>query len=249
MRRMMIFQHVGHEPLGTLNPMLKAAGFRIRYVNFGRAPSAEPSIEGYNGLVVLGGPMGVYESKRYTHLTHEMRQIEYAFKLDIPVLGICLGAQLIAEVLGGRVRKAPEWELGWYGLHLTDQGKQHKLFGPTWRKEKIFQIHQDTFDIPTSATHLAYSDLYPGQVFCYGDKVFGLQFHLEVDHAMIKRWLVRPENQKIIYESHGHFDERRLEEDTQNLITRSLELSAHTFGQFIDLFQLPDRPLILGSTR
>src|SRR3989344_577220 len=99
MRKIMIFQHVGHEPLGTLNPMLKAAGFRIRYVNFGRDPQSEPDLEGYSGLIVLGGPMGVYEAGKFPHLKFEMKKIEEAVKRGIPVLGICLGSQLIASVL------------------------------------------------------------------------------------------------------------------------------------------------------
>src|SRR3954470_416228 len=114
MRKIMVFQHVAHEPLGTLNPMLKAAGFRIRYVNFGRDSGFEPDVEGYSGLIVLGGPMGVYEADRHAHLRSEMKAIEQALKMDIPILGICLGSQLLAHVLGAEVRKAEEMELGWH---------------------------------------------------------------------------------------------------------------------------------------
>lgn len=243
----MIFQHVGHEPLGTLNPMLKDAGFRLRYINFARDPGAEPDIEGYDGLVVLGGPMGVYEANRFKHLSVEMRQIEKALKMEIPVLGICLGAQLVAAVLGSHVRKNTQWELGWLHIRLTADGKADKLFGKYQTHERVFQMHQDKFDPPEGSVHLATSELTEGQAFRYGDKVYGLQFHLEADEAMIVRWLNRPENRQLIRESHGAFSIDQLEADTHLCIHRSLELSTYTFGKFIELFGEFDRHLILGS--
>lgn len=247
MRKIMIVQHVGHEPLGTLNPMLKAAGFRIRYVNFGRDPELVPSLEGYSGLIVLGGPMGVYEADRYVHLKTEMKLIEDAIKKDIPVLGICLGAQLIAHVLGAPVRKAPAMELGWYDVHLTEQGKKDSLFSAYQKTEKIFQLHQDMFDPPKTADHLAFSSLIEGQAFRYGEKVYGFQFHLEADKPMILRWLHRPENKKFIQDSKGLFDGAKIEQETEQNIVRSLELSQHSFGKFIEIFQLPEKKVRLGS--
>ena len=97
MRKLLVFQHVAHEILGTLNPLLKRAGFRSRYVNFGRHPDAQPSLDGYHGLLILGGPMSVYEDHRFPHLSTEMKLIEDAMQRNLPVLGICLGAQLIAK--------------------------------------------------------------------------------------------------------------------------------------------------------
>lgn len=247
MRKIMIFQHVGHEPLGTLNPMLKAAGFRIRYINFGRDPAAEPCLDGYNGLIVLGGPMGVYEAAKFPHLKYEMRKIEEAIKAGIPVLGICLGSQLVAEVLGSSVRKAKQWELGWYGLSLTKEGKADPLFGTYKGFEKVFLIHQDEFDPPKSAVHLASSEQCVGQAFRYGKCVYGLQFHLEADQAAILRWLDRPENRALMRESAGAFSLDQMQADTSECIDRSLELSTFTFGKFIELFGEVDRHLVLGS--
>jgi GMP synthase (glutamine-hydrolysing) len=246
-RNIIIFQHVGHEPLGTLNPMLKAAGFRIRYVNFGRDPNVIPKLDGYNGLIVLGGPMGVYEADRLPHLQVEMKLIEEAIRRGLPVLGICLGAQLIAHVLGAHVRKAPTWELGWYDLKVTEEGRKDSLFNHYRTQEKVFQIHQDMFDPPKTASHLARTDLVEGQAFRYGEKVYGLQFHLEADHAMIRRWLAREENLKLIADSNGEFSAAKLEADTNACIARSLELSTNTFSKFIEIFNLPERPELLGS--
>ncbi len=244
----MVFQHVGHEPLGTLNPMLKEAGFRIRYVNYGRHPDTDPTLENYRGLIILGGPMGVYEAAQYPHLKTEMRLIEDALKKDIPVLGICLGAQLIASVLGAKVYKAEDWEFGWCDVKLTPDGQSDAFFKAYKAKEKIFQLHQDTFELPNGATHLAFSDACQAQAFRYGSKVYGLQFHLEVDQAMILRWLARPENKKLVTDSQGKYASEQLESDTDQYITRSLELSESSFSHFIEMFQLRPRPILLDSS-
>src|SRR4029453_9742711 len=100
MKKLLVLQHVAHELLGTLNPLLKSAGFRLRYVNFARHLEAQPSLDGYHGLVVLGGPMSGDDTDRLPHLMTEMKLIEAAMRRDLPVLGICLGAQLIAKTLG-----------------------------------------------------------------------------------------------------------------------------------------------------
>lgn len=247
MRKIMVFQHVAHEPLGTLNPMLKQAGFRIRYVNFGRDTEQVPSLDGYNGLIVLGGPMGVYEADRYGHLLAEQRALESALQRGIPVLGICLGAQLLAATLGARVSKGPTPEFGWYDVHPTPAAAEDPLFAGWSAKERIFQLHQDTFELPAGAVHLATSDLYPGQAFRYGSNAYGLQFHLEVDEPMIRRWMTIPTNRGFLREGGGAFDAHATLTDTQACIARSLELSAATFDAFIKIFQLPQRGELLGS--
>ena len=117
MRKLLVFQHVAHEILGTFNPLLKRAGFRIRYVNFGRHPGGATELGGYHGLVVLGGPMSVYDDHRFPHLMTEMKLIEDAMQRNLPVLGICLGAQLIAKTLGADVYASKQKEIGWYDLH------------------------------------------------------------------------------------------------------------------------------------
>ncbi len=246
MRNILVLQHVAHEILGTLNPLLKKQGFRIRYVNFGRDPNATPSLDGYFGLIVLGGPMGAYEGEKYSHINVEMALIEEAFKKNIPVLGICFGAQLMAHVLGANVRRHREREFGWHDVSLTDIGQKDPLLKNFSKSEKIFQLHSDTFDIPKSAEHLASSKICPGQAFRYGEKAYGLQFHLEVDEAMILRWLKIPQNQEDL-RSCAPLTEEDIIADTTKYIARSLELSEQTFSQFISLFKLPERKIVLGS--
>jgi GMP synthase (glutamine-hydrolysing) len=247
MRKVLVFQHVAHKILGTLNPTLKERGLRMRYINFERTPDEHPSLEKYNGLIILGGHMGVYEAEKYTHIKVEMKLIEEALKKNIPILGICLGSQLLAHVLGAQVRKHAEKEIGWHDVELTDEGTKDLLFSHFNKTQKLFQLHGDTFDVPDSAIHLAKSKLCPSQAFRYGSKVYGLQFHLEVDTPMIHRWLDNPINQKDIEASNGKNSIEKIRNETDDFIDQSKDLSQKTFSKFIDLFELPKRPILLGS--
>jgi len=236
MPKLLVCQHVAYEILGTLDPLLREGGFRIRYVNFGRDPHARPSLEGYGALVVLGGPMNVDQFEHYPHLDTETRLIHEAIGLGVPVLGICLGAQLIAKALGARVRRNHVKEIGWYDLTLTPHGEDDPVLGHLGGTEKIFQWHGDTFDIPPGAVHLASSPTCPNQAFRYGQNVYGFQFHLEVDEAVVKRWLEVPIHRREIESSNGAIDPDVIREETPRYIGRSLELSERIFGSLIEIF-------------
>ena len=227
---------MAHEPLGTLNPLFKKSGFRIRYVNFGRDPHAQPTLEGYDGLVILGGPMNVDEGDRHPHLNHEPVMIEEAIKRDIPVLGICLGAQLIAKALGAPVTKNRVKEIGWYDVQPTNEGKRDPLVGNFRATEKIFQWHGDTFAIPSGCHHLATAETCAHQAFRYGKKVYGFQFHLEVDERLIHRWLEVPINKGDLEEMKKNPQTAAILEQTPHFIRHLKELSDKTFGKFLNLF-------------
>ncbi len=247
MRKVLVFQHVAHKILGTLNPTLKGSGLNMRYVNFERTPDDHPSVQKYNGLIILGGHMGVYEAEKYKHIKVEMQLIEEALKKNIPILGICLGAQLLAHVLGADVKKNHEKEIGWCDIDLTEDGLKDPLLSHFKPREKIFQLHGDTFDIPKSAVHLAKSDVCHGQAFRYGDKVYGLQFHLEVDQPMIQRWLDNPRNYDEMFSTHQSFSKEQIGLETQEFLPHSMDLSRQTFEKFVGLFSLKQRPVRLGS--
>jgi GMP synthase (glutamine-hydrolysing) len=247
MRNILVLQHVAHEILGTLNPLLKQHGLRIRYVNFHRDPNAQPSLDGYNGLIILGGPMGVYEQDKHPHLKIELKLIEEALKKNIPVLGICLGAQMLAHVLKADVKKGEHKELGWHDVHLKECASKDPLFEHFKSTEKIFQLHGDFFEIPKSTEHLAFSKIFDGQAFRYGQKAYGMQFHLEVDAAMVNRWLNVRAIKEDIDSTHGLVTNEKIQADTALFIERSLSLSEKTFLEFIKLFELPERPEVLDS--
>jgi GMP synthase (glutamine-hydrolysing) len=236
MKKLLVCQHVPHEILGTLNPLLKRAGFRIRYVNFGRQPDVQPDLTGYHGLVVLGGPMSVNESGRLPHLRTEMHLIEDAMKKSLPVLGICLGAQLIAKTLGANVYPNNEKEIGWYEVTPTEEASGDMVFRHFHQTETIFQWHGDTFDIPHGARHLATSRACVNQAFRYASNVYALQFHLEVDEPMIHRWLKVPENREEIARLNGNISADHIKSETPRYIQRLHELSNRAFGEFIEFF-------------
>lgn len=192
MPKLLVCQHVPYEPLGTLDPKLRESGFRIRYVNFGRDPHLRPTLDGYGGLVILGGPMSVDEVDRHPHLVTETELVLDAIARQIPVLGICLGAQLIAKALGAEVRAGATKEIGWHDVVITDEGRNDPLLGHLGRATRLFQWHGDVFDLPDGAAHLASSERCAYQAFRYGTNVYGFQFHLEVDEPLIERWLRVP---------------------------------------------------------
>ena len=182
--------------------------------------------------------MSVYQDHRFPHLTTEMKLIEDAMQRNLPVLGICLGAQLIAKTLGADVYPGKQKEIGWYDLNSTPGTARNSILKPLRETEKVFQWHGDTFDIPAGAIHLAASPLCVNQAFRYGDKVYGLQFHLEVDEAMILRWLKVPENRDEIAKLPGDVTPDHIHAATARHIARLHELSDQTFGEFIALLGL-----------
>ena len=236
MKKLLVLQHVAHEILGTLNPLLKGAGFRIRYVNFARHPDAQPSLDGYHGLVVLGGPMSVNDTGKHPHLMTELHLIEEAMRRNLPVLGICLGAQLIAKTLGAAVYPNPEKEIGWYDVTPTKEAEEDPLLAEFRHTEKIFQWHGETFDLPRTSTHLAFSSLCANQAFCFAGNVYGLQFHIEVDEPMIERWLRVVENRREIASLGGKIDPAAIRRETPVHLVRLEQLGNQVFSEFIRLF-------------
>jgi GMP synthase (glutamine-hydrolysing) len=235
MKKVLVFQHVPHEELGTLNGLLRAASFDIHTVKFWRAGATPADLEGFAALIILGGPMGVYEADKYPYLTAETELIQTAVNKDLPLLGICLGSQLIAHALGARVYPSGIKEIGWYDLTPTADAENDPLLRHLNATEKVFQWHGDTFDLPGRAVHLAFSPLCANQAFRYGRNVYALQFHLEVDSQMIDTWLHAPQNRDEIAGLHGYIDPTLIRADTMRYIRRLENLSRQIFGDFIRL--------------
>jgi GMP synthase-like glutamine amidotransferase len=148
-----------------------------------------PKLDHFTHIVILGGPMNVYEEDLYSFLRDEDLFIKEAVQRGKFILGICLGAQLIAKALGAKVFKAPVKEIGWYDVSLTEIGANDPLFSNLSKIFPVFQWHGDTFEIPKGGKLLVTSTSVTHQAFRYGENTYGLQFHLEVTEEMIHEWM------------------------------------------------------------
>jgi GMP synthase (glutamine-hydrolysing) len=175
----LIIKHVDIEGPGLIEYCLEQEKISYQILEL-KAGVHLPKLDDFTHIVFLGGPMNVYEEDRYPFLRDEDLFIKEAIQRGKSVLGICLGAQLIAKALGSKVLKAPIEEIGWYDVSLTKIGSNDPLFSNLPKKFPVFQWHEDTFEIPEKAKLLAISDSVLHQAFRYGENAYGLQFHLEV---------------------------------------------------------------------
>jgi GMP synthase (glutamine-hydrolysing) len=197
----LVLRHVQAEGLGLLANVLRERGIHHRYLDLPRGDPPPKDLRGVGGLIVLGGPMAVYQQDRYPFLATESGLVERAVAAGRPVLGICLGAQLIASVLGARVYAGERREVGWGPITLTDEGRDDPVFGLMEPTLTVFHMHGDTYELPADARNLARSALYEQQAFRWGDLVYGLQFHLEFTDTMIQRLATEAESRTYITEA------------------------------------------------
>ena len=241
MSRILVLQHVAAEPLGTLDQLIRQRGHRVKFVNFERQPDAKPKLDRYRGLIVLGGPMNVEDRATRTHLQTEIEVIGEALAQGKPVLGICLGAQLLAHALGAEVRRNQVSEIGWYDLAVTDQGCADPVFAPLGMQAPVFQWHGYTFDLPAGALHLARTPTCENQAFRHGENAYGFQFHLEMDQPLIERWLNLPSYRDELIAAGLGRDAEAIRADTLPRIT-AMQATAHAvFDNFLDLIGTPAR--------
>ena len=169
-------------------------------------------------------------------LLTEIAAIREALRLDVPVLGICLGAQLLAAALGARVRPNRVREIGWYRLQPAPQAAEDRLFRHFDGSQHVFQWHAYTFDLPPGAVHLASTESCEHQAFRFGERAYGLQFHLEADEALIQRWLAVPAYRAELEAEAGAEGVERVLRDTHGHVAPALKLSERVFHEFIELF-------------
>lgn len=186
--RIQALQHVPFEGLGSISSWVAEKGHSVHTCElFRNEPPPDP--DQFDWLIVLGGPMGVYDEAQHPWLVGEKRLIESAIRAEKTVLGICLGAQLIATVLGKKVTRNPQREIGWFPLKLTQIALQTRIFDSLPAELTVFHWHGDTFEIPDGAIHLASSAACTNQAYLYDKRVLGLQFHLETTpmaaHALV----------------------------------------------------------------
>lgn len=179
-------RHLAFEDLGHFAPVLAETGYDVRYCDVGL--DALDAASGADLLVVLGGPIGVYEEDKYPFLADEIALIEARLAARRPTLGICLGAQLMARALGARVYPGPAKEIGFAPLTLNAAGRASCLVG--FEGKPVLHWHGDTFDLPAGAALLASTAVCTQQAFALGRNAIGFQFHPEAGAAGFERWLI-----------------------------------------------------------
>jgi GMP synthase (glutamine-hydrolysing) len=226
MQNAVAIRHVAFEDAGTWEDVLATRGIGLTYLEAGiddLSPAKDADL-----LLVLGGPIGIYEVERYPFLKHELGVIERAVASGKPVAGICLGAQALAAVLAARVYPNREKELGWDELTLTKEGKASPL--GALEGVRVLNWHGDTFDLPAGATRLASTEVTPNQAFAWGPNVLALQFHVELPTRDLERWLIG----HTLELAQSKIDLAHLRADTARLAPASNEAGNRLFAAWLE---------------
>lgn len=230
-----VLRHVACETLGIIGEALAARGIETHEVRTFAGEAVPVGIDGFAGLVVMGGPMGVYETDQFPHLRDELRLIRSAIDAGKPVLGICLGSQLIAAALGARVYPGPHKEIGWYDVTLTEAAASDAVFGPLPQTFTAFVWHGDVFDLPDGATSLASTALTACQAFRYGSNVHGILFHMEVTPAIIDGMLTTFTDEL----RQTRIDAAPIRDAVATHLAQLQRIGAGAFGRWADLLTQP----------
>ncbi len=187
--KVIIIKHIDIEGPGTIGDFLDVNDIPYQIINVYDGQPLPASLSGISAVIVLGGPMNVYEEDKYPFLKQEDVFLKKVIIEEVPTLGFCLGAQLIAKAKGAIVKKAPQKEIGWFKVTLGENSPSDLVFRGFWEEIDVFQWHGDTFEIPNEAVKLASSELCSNQAFRIGSNIYGLQFHVEVTDEMIYQWI------------------------------------------------------------
>lgn len=227
--KVFVIQHLDFEGLGSIQPELHKLGHEVSFFHAARATDMELlSSCRADMLIVLGGPVAVYDADLYPFITQEKKIIESYMEEKKPVVGICLGAQLIADVLGAKVYGGQTKEVGWAPISVPESCSVEGF--QQFNGENVLHWHGDTFELPSGSERLASSALYENQAFLYGNNVLGLQFHLEFLARELEYWLI------------GHCCEiagapnvsiEALRKDTATYGSRLEDLSGHFWKQWL----------------
>lgn len=201
--KILIVKHAEHEGPGLIGDALRSDEWAFETIELEKGEALPEDLRKIAAVILLGGPMNVYEVKKFPFLNEEEKLIRKALVEEVPFLGICLGAQLLAKTCGVKIYKAPEKEIGWYRIKTTRGGKGDMLFRHLPERMAVFQWHEDTFEIPDGGTLLATGKQCQNQAFKVGSNAYGLQFHVEVTPDMVLRWMEDEKDKKAALKALG----------------------------------------------
>lgn len=228
----LILQNAAGEGPGILGDILLQRGWGIHRVRLHRGERIPSNWRNHGLLLIMGGPMNVYEEAQYPYLAHETSVIQEALRNEMPTLGFCLGAQLMAKAGGAKVKRGRQREIGWYRVCLTAEGTGDPLLKSFPVEFTVFQWHGDTFDLPAGGVRVVSSERYPNQAMRLGAFSYGFQFHIEVTKEMISRWLSSYRDE--IQEMGDPCLAERLQRDTRTHLANVHELAGSFFHRYLD---------------
>jgi len=226
-----IFQHVPFEGPGLIGDMLEGRGIHHVIVETYDDGPLPLSPAGYSAVIIMGGPMSANDPLPF--MEKEQTFLAEALDRGLPMLGVCLGAQILASVLGGEIKTASEPEVGWGEVTLTEDGLSDPLFTGLDKVLPVLHWHTETFDLPEGAVLLASSDICENQAFRWGKSAYGFQFHLEAASEMVEDWLSEDE----INECGMVVDPEPIRSDTVKYLSRTTLAGSLVFGRFLDMLR------------
>ncbi len=221
-----IIQQTPAEPTGHLLVLAKEMNLPVKVHLVGQDSLSGVTHLNTSGLVLLGGPMSAVDDKAHPTLPQQRALVRLAVEKDLPLLGICLGAQIISSAMGGEVFQARAPEVGWGRVALTQEGKICPLFKGVPERFDTIQWHFDTFTIPPGTRKIAWGQRVSNQAIWAGKSVFGLQFHTETDEAMRSAWFTREElkNRYALFQRQTAQKLKTHEKERQRLLVNFLKL-------------------------
>jgi GMP synthase (glutamine-hydrolysing) len=228
----LVLQHIACEPPAAFEDELRSRGLDVARVELDEGEPL-PAWRDFPAIVVMGGPMGAYDEADHGWLVEEKRLLREAVELDVPVWGVCLGAQLLASALGARVYPGEQPEVGLLPVHLTGEAAEDPVFRDAPASFPTLQWHGDTFDLPEGATLLASSPAYPHQAFRVG-RSYGLQFHIEVPLELATEWGEVPAYAKSLESTLGPGALDRLLADVADNVDVTVPLARELFGHWLE---------------
>jgi GMP synthase (glutamine-hydrolysing) len=229
---LLVLQHIACEPPAAFEDELRSRGLDVIRVELDEGEPL-PDWRDFPAIVVMGGPMAAYDEAEHPWLAGEKRLLREAVEADVPVWGVCLGAQLLASALGARVYRGDRPEVGLLPVHLTPDAANDPVFGDAPGSFPTLQWHGDSFDLPAGANLLASSPAYPHQAFRVG-RSYGLQFHIEVPLELATEWAEVPAYAESLESTLGPGALDELLADVARNVNVTVPLARDLFGRWLE---------------